>query len=305
MKSGRNVRCRPRRAAEVASELQSISRDADLYAALWPQLAVISCWTEAAAAHFVPPLRSLFPQIAIQPKGLLATEGFVSFPWAGANGSALAIRSHFFEFLEPGAAGRVRLADEVEVGGRYTVLLTTAGGLYRYNLGDEVEICGRFADCPVLKFLGRSGATSDLVGEKLSEAHVAAALACVFEAVQLSPSFVLLAPHLDSPPRYVLYLQGTAGDAAAHIATQLDLRLQENPYYRHAREFNQLGPVEVFVLGNDVPAAKRFEHRRIEQGQKAGNIKPAVLDRDPYWGTVFNSPGSVSSADSCTLSGSC
>ena len=58
------------RSATLADKLQLI----------WPGLALISCWTDAAAGQFLPQLRELFPAIEIQPKGLLATEAFVSFP---------------------------------------------------------------------------------------------------------------------------------------------------------------------------------------------------------------------------------
>ena len=67
----------------------------------WPRLALISCWTDAAAGQFVPEVKRMFPDVEIQPKGLLATEGFVSLPIQA--GSALALRCHFFEFEESGS----------------------------------------------------------------------------------------------------------------------------------------------------------------------------------------------------------
>ncbi len=80
----------PARAAELASlyaawqgkpltEPQSPGRT--LYEAIWPRMRVISCWAHGNAAHAVPALRAYFPRAVIQPKGLLATEAFVSFPF--------------------------------------------------------------------------------------------------------------------------------------------------------------------------------------------------------------------------------
>ena len=57
-------------------------------------------------------LRELFPQVEIQPKGLLATEGCVSFPLTRRPAPVLAVRSHFFEFQEIDAPERLRLAHE-------------------------------------------------------------------------------------------------------------------------------------------------------------------------------------------------
>ena len=103
----------------------------------------------------------LFPQVEIQPKGLLATEAIVSIPLLDSPAPALAVRSHFFEFAAVDFVGggivdsrRPRLAHELECGGRYQILVTTAGGLYRYCLGDEVEVVGSSDQCPLLRFLG-------------------------------------------------------------------------------------------------------------------------------------------------------
>ena len=42
------------------------------------------------------------------------------------------------------------LMDEVEVGKRYEIVLTTTLGLYRYRLGDVIEIVGFHERCPVI-----------------------------------------------------------------------------------------------------------------------------------------------------------
>ena len=48
---------------------------------IWPRLAVVSCWGDAAARQQLPALlRLLPPSVEVQSKGLLATEGVVSFP---------------------------------------------------------------------------------------------------------------------------------------------------------------------------------------------------------------------------------
>ena len=148
---------------------------------IWPKLALISCWADAGAGGYYEALQSLLPTVEIQPKGLLATEGCVSLPLLGRPGAALALRSHFFEFQPVDAPHDIRLAHELEPGGRYRVILTTGGGLYRYELRDEVEVVGFANRCPLLRFLGKSDCIGDLVGEKLSEPHVRAVLHGLFQ----------------------------------------------------------------------------------------------------------------------------
>ena len=45
-----------------------------------------------------------------------------------------------------------QFVDEVEVGKRYEVALTTNSGLYRYRMGDVVEVVGFHERCPVIAF---------------------------------------------------------------------------------------------------------------------------------------------------------
>jgi hypothetical protein len=81
---------------------------------VWPRLALISCWAEAAASYYLRELRETLPEVEIQPKGLLATEAFVSFPLLGRAAAVLALRSHFFEFQESdgeACPGRARGGD--------------------------------------------------------------------------------------------------------------------------------------------------------------------------------------------------
>jgi len=281
----------PRRASFLQEVLRSTAPRAEQLRLVWPRLALLSCWTDAAAEQFLPSVRALFPAVEIQPKGLLATEAFVSFPVAGAPGAALAIRSHFFEFEElPG--GGIKLAHELECGVSYRVLVTTAGGLYRFHLRDEIEVVGFQGQCPRLRFLGKSDQVSDLVGEKLAETHVGAILARLPTLGRLLPRFALLVPVLASPPRYRLYVQGPeprlAGQMLVQLRYELQAGLEENPYYRHAVAVGQLAPVEVVVLD---PAAESawlvFERRALERGQKSGDIKPMALDRAPDWPERF------------------
>lgn len=67
---------------------------------VWPNLSLISAWSDGNASHYISDLDNMFPNAVIQGKGLIATEGFVSLPLVGYEGSALSVNSHFFEFKE-------------------------------------------------------------------------------------------------------------------------------------------------------------------------------------------------------------
>ncbi|QIZ73185.1 GH3 auxin-responsive promoter family protein [Oxynema aestuarii] len=261
----------PERAHLVSRSLASGAIDTRQ---LWPQLDTISCWTDASAAAFVRSLQGAFPHVWIQGKGLLATEAAVTIPIAGCPSPVLAVESGFYEFI--GEDGRSRLVHEVESGGVYRVVVTTDGGLYRYDLGDRVRVTGWYGQTPQLEFIGRAGLVSDLCGEKLTEAFVWA---------QLQPlhpgGFAMLTPCLRDRPHYILFLDEAAGDRAADLARDLDRALQTNPQYRYARQLGQLAPPVARCVSR--PMEKYIEYA-LERGQRLGDIKPPVLRPETDWG---------------------
>jgi hypothetical protein len=265
----------PRRAAELAGLTP------DALTRIWPRLGLISCWGDAHAALSLHGLSRVFPGVEIQPKGLLATEGFVTLPFAGR--WPLAIRSHFFEFL-PEGGGDPRFAWELEDGGIYSVALTTGGGLYRYRLEDRVRVDGFVAGTPSLRFLGKEGHVSDLRGEKLHESFVAGALARVFERTGIDPRFALLAPAEEGAEGYVLYVESDMLESdtlPAGLDEETDEELSANPHYRLCRALGQLAPVRLQRLGPG--AFGRYLERCRLRGQRWGDVKPLALSPLRGW----------------------
>lgn len=248
---------------------------------IWPRLALVSCWGDAAAATPMARLERRLPGVAFQRKGLIATEAIVSIPYRGRH--PLAITSHFFEFEQSG--GRVLPAWELEDGGRYSVIVTTGGGLQRYRLRDRVQVTGFLERTPCLCFLGKEDGISDRCGEKLDEAFVARALARVFSACELRPEFALLAPETGAlPVRYVLFLS-VPGPVSPRLTGLLDHALRENPQYAYATDLGQLGPVGLERVDGD--AATRYLERLRLRGARLGDIKPASLSPLDGWSRVF------------------
>jgi hypothetical protein len=289
----------PRRAARLQSIVKSKAARPEKLRMIWPRLALISCWADGPAESAFREVQNLFPWVEVQPKGLIATEAFVSFPLVGRPGAALSLRSHFFEFDQVSSTGdggdpasAFRLAHELERGGRYRIVVTTGGGLYRYQLRDEVAVVGFENGCPLLRFLGKADCVSDLVGEKLSEPHVRQVLHRMFSSTGLSPFFALVVPVEGTPPRYRLYVQGLKeqhkSPTAVSLAKSLEDGLSENPYYRYAVSLGQLAPAEVSLLDDGGPSGRdRYERRCSELGQKLGDVKPTTLDPRSGWAEVF------------------
>ena len=276
---------RGRRWPARARELERIG-PGDLRA-IWPRLGLLSCWADAHAAMHLDALSAHFPGVAVQPKGLIATEAFVSLPFGGLH--PLAIRSHFFEFLDD--RGEALLAHELEHGRQYRVVVTTGGGLYRYCLNDRVRVDGFVGRTPSVRFAGKEDHVSDLFGEKLSEGFVGDAISCIFSRYTVRPRFAMLAPEsAGGSAAYVLFLEPEPGARVPpSLAKDLDEALAANPHYRYCRALGQLDAARVHVLCGDGYAAYVAECQR--RGQRLGNIKASPLSRYTSWADVFARAG--------------
>lgn len=294
--SGLN-RPQPRQAEAIAAACRAAvwESDADrgaLHRRLWPRLGLVSCWADGNAAGYAARLARLLPQARLQPKGLLSTEGFVSFPLDGHPGHALSLGSHFFEFLpvqnEAAPDGmHVRLAHQLEEGGSYEVVITTGGGLYRYRLGDVVDVVGHSRGCPLLRFVGRAHAVCDWFGEKLNERHVADVLAAALARRGWEPHFAMLACHADAPrPGYFLFLEqpGVEHGALTELTNEIETGLMENVHYAYCRRLGQLQPLGLCPVERGL---ERYIAACVARGQRAGDVKPVALHRWGGWREVF------------------
>lgn len=237
---------------------------------LWPRLAVVSCWRDGPSAAFAQELGERLRGVTLHAKGLLATEAAVTTPLrlaSGVEARAPALLSTFLEFIDEGETPRG--AHELVEGGVYRVVVTTAGGLYRYDLGDRV-ICERFEVAgalrvPSLAFLGRE-AVSDLVGEKLSEAFVA-------QALTRAPAPAALRPRGDRPG-YDLLIESVAAPAVlAAWRDAVEEALSANPHYAYALRMRQLDALRVESIARlDALFADGFA-----DGARLAMIKPRAI----------------------------
>jgi hypothetical protein len=234
--------------------------------ALWPGLRVLSCWDQGAAAPMAARLARRFPHAMLQGKGLLATEGPVTVPWLHAGGAVPLPHLTLVELRDE--AGALRPVWAGEVGHTYEVVLSTRGGLLRYRLGDRVHITHRYRGVPVLRFVGRAGGVSDLVGEKVNERFVEAVLARVLPP---SEGVRTLVPVAGPPAHYALLADHALPPGAADA---VDAALREAHHYGLARALGQLGPVRVVVHPD---AGRWLTEREVRRGLAWGDIKPRTL----------------------------
>lgn len=238
---------------------------------LWPELAVISCWADAASQTLADEMMYSFSGVCLQPKGLLSTEAVISVP-DKHDLPTLCVDSNFYEFIADD--GAIYLADELIAGHEYRVIVTTNSGLYRYHTGDRVRCTGESEGIPTLSFIGRDGVYSDLVGEKLTEPFVIHCLAPLYGFASLAQE--------STTPGYVLLLDRALSERNAPHINAIEEQLCRNPQYHYARRLGQLAPLRCQFIDNPTDRYLRWRQR---QGKRLGDIKiPAIFTADEWHG---------------------
>lgn len=265
------VRGSPQRARHLARCLAAGAGPQDC----WPELGLISCWAHAASRFPAGVLARQFPAATLQAKGLWATEAPVTIPLHDFAWPVLAIDCACYEFLD--AAGNSRLAHELDEGGEYEVVLTTPGGLYRYQLGDVVRVRGFAGTTPQLELLGRSGLVSDLAGEKLAESFVARCLP--------EDGGSLLLPAVEQR-RYLLVVDAARypAEMAEQQAAAVEQALCRHWLYADRRQLGLLEPVR--ALRVRAPAAI-VDRLFLAGGMRGDGGKPVALAPSGKWLAAF------------------
>jgi hypothetical protein len=242
----RRAACRLERIAERTGRL--LPKD------YWPNLDFLSNWMGGTMKAYLRGYPEFFGQTPVRDVGLIASEGRMTIPIEdGTPAGLLDIRHHYFEFIPEEQADREEPetveATELVEGRNYFIILTTAGGLYRYNISDLVRCVGYHGSTPLIEFLNKGAHYSSLAGEKLSEHQVIAAVQAAQRTASCALKSYLLLPCWSEPPYYALLIEEDdlpGPDAEAQLAAAVEEELRrQNPEYANRLETLRLGPVRI------------------------------------------------------------
>ncbi|WP_180173435.1 GH3 auxin-responsive promoter family protein [Acinetobacter sp. YH12029] len=237
---------------------------------LWPKLSLVSSWDTASAEQWAVQLQQRIAGVAFEGKGLWATEGVVTIPFA--NRFTLSYQSHFYEFILQDSQ-KVVPSWQLKVGDIVSPVITTGSGLIRYVIDDELEVTDFYQQVPCFKFLGRK-MTVDLVGEKLDH-NAAVKVLAEFKQADYLPIIILGIEQCSvKKPHYILLSEGNVDkQPSAHA---LDRLLKHNFHYELARDLGQLDEPEVVHVQD---AWDYYKTLAMNNGMIEGNIKPEPLKK--------------------------
>ena len=270
------------------------------YSVIWEKLSLVSCWADSDSYEiFIKLKEKLNPNkkninLKFQGKGLMSTECIVSFPLENVkNGSVAAYNSFFYEFIQVSddklENRSPKLLDELELGERYCVVVTTNAGLYRYNTNDIVEVTGFYHKIPIVKFVGRINNFSDIVGEKLKNSFVEKQVLKTLEENNIKSEFLLFAPVKNEIGEifYTLFLEIKKDGRKFNwkqIENEMNSSLCKAFHYEYAYKLGQLRKVRVFLIEKD--GLKTYTAEKSKK-QKIGDIKYRLLDKNFGWENKF------------------
>jgi hypothetical protein len=148
----------------------------------WPGLQLIGCWKGGTVGIRLKEFERWFPPgMPVRDLGYMASEAQISLPITD-DGCAgiLAIDKNFYEFIPEAeiasTSPTVLHCAELEIGERYYPILTTPGGLYRYDINDVIQVAGFFQRTPLIEFVRKGRDVTNITGEKLHVNQVIHAL---------------------------------------------------------------------------------------------------------------------------------
>jgi len=241
---------------------------------LFPNLVLISCWTEAQSALWIPELKKYAKGIQIQAKGLLSTEGVVTTPFN--DGNILCYTSHFYEFREV-ETRQIFRCHELIKGRSYEVILTTGGGLCRYVTGDVVSVTANEQQLPYLNFIGKSSEITDMTGEKISAIHLYPFFNKLISDKLFEVSGLFLHPvKADHQIQYELIVEAASEKFVEEIRSIVEEFLLQNPYYQQSRNTGQLKPLitKYFRPGLTIELSNYYKKQK---EIKDGDVKLPIL----------------------------
>ena len=267
---------------------------------LWPDMAALACWKGGTVRPYLDQLVPYFPDgLPLRDLGWLASECRGSVPLTDDDDSGpLAIATNIYEFF-PADADRkpqptdLLTVDQLEVGGRYLVYVTTAGGLCRYAMHDILEVTGHHGRTPSVRFVQKQKGIVSFTGEKLTETQVLAAIDDTLDQRRTDRSFIAAvghAPKVGRDPFYLFLVEydvPPGDEEGARSASALDRALvRHNIEYASKRKSGRLAPAVLRVL--EPGQFDAYQRHALQAGAPDGQFKILRLTADEAFADHFS-----------------
>lgn len=252
---------------------------------------MVSCWKHGSVKLYLRDFPRFFPnQTTVRDWGYLASELRGSIPLSDSHdGGVLTVNSNFFEFLPEEDADsnpeNLLTLDQLAVGRRYYVYVTTLAGLYRYDMNDLVEVTGFYRNTPEIQFIQKKQGFSSVTGEKLYEDQVVSAVDMAMQDIAFSFEFLGAVLEWSHKPRYAFMVEFSrpcSREEKLRLLRAIEDHLHKlNFEYASKRSSERLGTPVLKVTRNG--ESLRYRRERVMNGSNDGQFKTLKLtDNETY-----------------------
>ena len=256
---------------------------------------LIECWKGGTVKDYLDKLPRYFGDVATRDFGCLSTEARSSVPMSdrGASG-VLAVQTNFYEFIpkedieKPNK--KTLLCDELKAGREYLLIVTTPGGLYRYNIDDVIKVNAFFNRTPMIEFVQKGRNAVSITGEKVYEYHIVEAIskALVKNRIAVRSFCAVVEPvKAGKLPTYIFMVE-LDGNAAVSkelknkFISSIDQELRnENSEYDDLRKQMLLLHPSLYIVKNG--EFERYRRHKVQKGSHDTQFKmPKLVLSDTF-----------------------
>lgn len=149
----------------------------ELMQLLLPNLKYVATWMGGNMSYSTQSLLQLIGHKQVHEMPFSASEGIFGIPFRlDREGGIAAITSHFLEYIREQDIDLenppVYCAWELEQGEHYYQIITTSGGLYRYNMEDLIRVDGFYNKAPIVQFVSKRARQISISNERINENDV-------------------------------------------------------------------------------------------------------------------------------------
>ena len=225
---------------------------------IWPKLIYIASVTGANFSIYDDMVNYYTGSVPIYSPAYASTEAMIGInPYISKIRYVIIPDTVFYEFIPVKESNKENpqtyCIDELKVGEKYEIIITSYAGFYRYRLGDVVKVVDYYNNSPEIEFLYRKNQALNMVSEKTTEDHLRESLSKTVKEFNLSlVDYTTLEDNRITPGRYVFYLEFNEEipkSKIKFIENTLDKELQKaNLAYGRFRKNNRLACLSINIV---------------------------------------------------------
>ena len=260
----------------------------------WPNVKVLTTWKVGNTRVYMDKFKGEFPDDTLyQEFSYFSSECRTRLVLDGGNSTVLFPHMHYFEFIPEdeieSATPHYKQIYEIQKGKRYSVLITTYAGLYRYDMNDLIEVTGFYGEIPTIEFVQKINGIISMTGEKLHERQFIDAVKEVEKDIGVKVRFFIGFADIEDSV-YHFYYEFENPDTDRQVMEKfngfVDEKLKKlNIEYEAKRDsFRVKPPIPHFLERN---AFEKFKEECLKRGYRDGQFKLNLLMQDEKRHAMF------------------